>query len=164
MNAYNEVRLIKMNSSHEFDVHIYVHSNMTIFDKFVRIHLYQLTWMHLNWKAPQVGAVGMRVNMSIQYTVCVTYRRRRFVTKYWYRVQFSYGFRHEISLRGTSTGTRYKYGYLGTGWGLPLGRYRYRYEAQVQTGTGLINKFGFHEKASYHLAATSNLPIRARDK
>ena len=40
-----------------------------------------------NWKAPQVGAVGMRVNMSI-LNMCVTFRRRRFVTQHRYGVRY----------------------------------------------------------------------------
>ena len=36
----------------------------------------------------------------------VAFRRRCFVTKYWYRVQVC---RYEIPSRGTGTGTRYRY-------------------------------------------------------
>ena len=52
----------------------------------------------------------------------VTFRRRCFVTKYWYRVQV---FRYEIPLRNTFT--KYLYEVLGTGTGT-----RYRYEVHVQ--------------------------------
>jgi len=48
---------------------------------------------------------------------------------------------------------------LGTGTWVRVAAWK----VQVQV-RGLINKFGFHEKASYHIAATSNLPVRARDK